>query len=781
MPDGDSSIPEQLVLPRTNHYGGIYEIHCDDVFASETPCGQSSRLNRHLDRLRDRGGGKLILAGSCARAPIWIDRPLELDGIPYLEICGQGDPGLSGGYGTVLRQVVTTENSERNIFHAGEISGNGVYSFHDFAMWGAAETWPSFGDGHSKFVSLYGAERVTVRNVGGYYNRLMVMAFARCGLVEVTNCRAERNVAAYNFADCNRRVITDNVIRHGSDDAIAILTNYLSAYPIREPSTISGNLIEDSYGIKVEGGCKVSITNNKIDRAKGHAIAIFSAGGGGYEGESDNTDIVVAHNLLTNTIQANKFSKGSSNSAISITNDTNRYAAPVQGGPIPFINCPETVSPYSNAKDSTNAGGQRILITDNVIAQTLPQVNKYSDWGLGLFWWYDGFKDLENFHSEFHCQTNGVLIGGAWVDVTVKDNVMERLMWGVICSIDFAGLAKVSVTGNEIRRVPYGGGVCAHNQKAVKHGKLDVRDNDIDGDPFFESANRIYKNGSQAAVTISAGSPAVISWPGHGLPKNTAVRFTTTGTLPAGLTPSSTVGARSYYVRGGSTLLLDSFTVAAYRYGPAINTTDAGSGVHTAFSSIPDGSWTKGNQSPKLADVCDWDGAAFTGNRIRNLNALVLADAETRTFAVEGNIVFMQPCDAATAAAPGHASNKGVRDPGNFLRSGTLVYEDSDPTSATYGHTTNRAPARYATTMPTAGFFLAGEIVWNCAYSAAGESALIAWLRMRTGTGHAKGVDWTELRALTGSTTPPPGEDPLSALEHAREVVRLLEEGAECT
>lgn len=78
-----------------------------------------------------------------------------------------------------------------------------------------------------------------------------------------------------------------------------------------------------------------------------------------------------------------------------------------------------------------------------------------------------------------------------------------------------------------------------------------------------------------ATVTISNASPAVVSWASHGLDVDTAVVFTTTGTLPTGLTAGDT-----YYVK---TVLTDgTFTVAATKGGTVINTSGAGSGTHTA-------------------------------------------------------------------------------------------------------------------------------------------------------------------------------------------------------
>lgn len=80
----------------------------------------------------------------------------------------------------------------------------------------------------------------------------------------------------------------------------------------------------------------------------------------------------------------------------------------------------------------------------------------------------------------------------------------------------------------------------------------------------------------ESTVTISNGTPAVVTWADHGLFANQPVVFTTTGALPTGLTADVV-----YYVLA-SGLTTDTFSVSATAGGPAIDTTATGSGVHTA-------------------------------------------------------------------------------------------------------------------------------------------------------------------------------------------------------
>jgi len=92
-----------------------------------------------------------------------------------------------------------------------------------------------------------------------------------------------------------------------------------------------------------------------------------------------------------------------------------------------------------------------------------------------------------------------------------------------------------------------------------------------------------------ATATISQATPGVVTWTAHGRSANDVVRFSTTGSLPTGLTT-----ATDYYVVGAS-ITANTFTLSAAPGGAAINTSSAGSGVHTAIHApfgVGDGSTT---------------------------------------------------------------------------------------------------------------------------------------------------------------------------------------------
>lgn len=124
---------------------------------------------------------------------------------------------------------------------------------------------------------------------------------------------------------------------------------------------------------------------------------------------------------------------------------------------------------------------------------------------------------------------------------------------------------------------------------------------------------------STATVTMTIATPGVVTHTAHGLSVGDSVIFTTSGTLPTGITAGTT-----YFV---STVVgVDSYQVSATRGGSAINTTGSQSGTHTATYYV----WTAASlssvgagQSGRLViesvDQAATSGTSFVA-RIKTLN-----------------------------------------------------------------------------------------------------------------------------------------------------------------
>lgn len=79
------------------------------------------------------------------------------------------------------------------------------------------------------------------------------------------------------------------------------------------------------------------------------------------------------------------------------------------------------------------------------------------------------------------------------------------------------------------------------------------------------------------AVTISNATPAVVSYTAHGMVAGDIIQFTTDGGLPSPLAVNT-----NYYVISAG-LTANAFEISLTSGGAAINTTTAGSGVHTLY------------------------------------------------------------------------------------------------------------------------------------------------------------------------------------------------------
>lgn len=108
-----------------------------------------------------------------------------------------------------------------------------------------------------------------------------------------------------------------------------------------------------------------------------------------------------------------------------------------------------------------------------------------------------------------------------------------------------------------------------------------------------------------STVTITIASPGVITWTAHGLTANIPVTFSTTISLPTGLTAGTT-----YYIVGAS-ITANTFqvatTIANAILGTAVNTSGSQSGVQTGVSSVNLANNTAAAVTAIQLTAGDWD------------------------------------------------------------------------------------------------------------------------------------------------------------------------------
>lgn len=104
-----------------------------------------------------------------------------------------------------------------------------------------------------------------------------------------------------------------------------------------------------------------------------------------------------------------------------------------------------------------------------------------------------------------------------------------------------------------------------------------------------------------STVTITIASPAVVTWTAHGLRAGAVVNFTTSGSLPTGLT----VGTNYYVIAAG--LAANTFEVSASPFGAAVNTSGSQSGTQTGNNNAVLTSPNTLNLGAVSLTAGDWD------------------------------------------------------------------------------------------------------------------------------------------------------------------------------
>ena len=113
------------------------------------------------------------------------------------------------------------------------------------------------------------------------------------------------------------------------------------------------------------------------------------------------------------------------------------------------------------------------------------------------------------------------------------------------------------------------------------HFRARVNQMTVVGDGTGGTAAITVGNSASKVFTVTLASPGVFTSTAHGLQIGAAIRFTTTGTLPTGLTAGVT-----YYVIA-TAFDANTFEVSLTPGGAAVNTSVAQSGVHSmTFSAL---------------------------------------------------------------------------------------------------------------------------------------------------------------------------------------------------
>jgi hypothetical protein len=127
-----------------------------------------------------------------------------------------------------------------------------------------------------------------------------------------------------------------------------------------------------------------------------------------------------------------------------------------------------------------------------------------------------------------------------------------------------------------IRPKPYF--IASHNLTSSTVTEADYAAWAMPAGSIYPIGDRAIRVDPTSTVTLTIASPCVVTWANHMLPENTAIRITTSGALPTGLT-----AGKIYYTKDEQ---YGTFNLSETPGGVAINTSGSQSGTHTALGTV---------------------------------------------------------------------------------------------------------------------------------------------------------------------------------------------------
>ncbi|MFG1302737.1 right-handed parallel beta-helix repeat-containing protein [Xanthobacter autotrophicus] len=462
----------------------------------------------------------------------------------------------------------------------------------------------------------------------------------------------------------------------------------------------SGNVLEEGVadGIRLIGCKNIVVVGNRIRAINDDAIAIHSLDS---DAAPSKSGIVVSANYLVDsqgiTVLGGKSVNISDNvlvrphtRAIFVGRDTSEGNTALVGVSITGNQIFDLFNGYTF---STHTGGTRYWISVAPLATTPDSDGKYIFEPNGG----GGIKQPWSFlHTNDTDAAGGVIVGAVWLNIS--DNVCARTLtttsaysnYGYGPRLGRSGPVDPAITATDI------GGVQIYTTGTLRNTV--IADNVLWGGDYA-----IQMNGS-AANTYLAYVNVLLSG-------NQIGNFVTAGVRATG--------------RGTMMLSANLFD---------------GDPLHVAAGRLANGKWTSG--SAHRAIWLDTTKLVCKGAVFRNVYTPYLGTGISSEEWTD-NTLACNPTDVGF-----NADNIGIGDIGRPNIIGTLLVEDGDPASATYGQVLN-ACVKAATSIPTTGKYARGHFVWNLTPSVSAGKVLLGWSRLTTGSAHVSGTDWSPVYGTT--------------------------------
>jgi hypothetical protein len=340
--------------------------------------------------------------------------------------------------------------------------------------------------------------------------------------------------------DVSDYVVRDNRIEACDDDSITnpapdALDNTLRAR--RQRCLITGNTVINSEGILVLGPANCVVTNNRMSRCYGSGLSVYAlTANAGDQGEGGFRSCIVSGNVVEDHLRSSNRSTTPDN-----TWGLDTHAININGSVAAAINTtyPLGQSPGSNANPpwhavagagtpwgglhlndmagatttaAQEASGYRaygLVVSDNIVARTLPNVANYSGWGFGARFTRWGFDNPAVTGSEF--ALNGIRFGGSFDSGIVHGNEIKGFIDGAGIFVDDTETSmrysSFLITGNTIKDVRRG---IYSDADVTASQDITIRDNVIDCDPRRIQAERNQTTGNHGKWTSATAAPACV-------------------------------------------------------------------------------------------------------------------------------------------------------------------------------------------------------------------------------------------------------------------------------
>jgi len=341
------------------------------------------------------------------------------------------------------------------------------------------------------------------------------------------NCYIERcSSGGLRAQDTDRVLVIGCIIREVDDNAIDFHSSDEGAAPARSTCAIVGNLIEKSEGLLMLGAKHYVVADNTFRLTQG--TCIYVGGGTPPEGDTPAFGGIIANNTIIDPLERVKIRTADPHAALPIRSSALRQGAIVLAGSrssaintavapgsysaqldrfiLPYeassglakfgyFNVPNTVASHANIPAASGGAAYGFVVTNNIVMRTLPDAQRYSDWGLGPMLTKYRWQDPPV--GTAHRKATGIAIFSEVRNALIADNIVFGMPGAGIYLGEHSehleahgahvAFDNVVLRGNIIQDVESGIVMVGAGRA---NWNLIIADNVLDIDPFHRSPSR---------------------------------------------------------------------------------------------------------------------------------------------------------------------------------------------------------------------------------------------------------------------------------------------------